>query len=253
MRVQSLFRYIQAKKLLLALQHPRHSRSRWGSLFSFFRPANNTAPSLSEYYARAIMHNFNSPLSICLSITQELKGHIPPEDHAYLEEALRTMQLILNSLRQNPDPVPETFSLTAVLERAIYLARYRGQQSGVRIFLQCSPNLTLQGPPAVLLQVLLNLLQNSLEALESPGLTQKNIFVSAQQKQRVIILEIQDTGPGIGPDPSWIFEPFYSIKPNHDGVGIIYVKDCLKEFFQGKISATSVGKSGTLIQITLPL
>ena len=77
-------------------------------------------------------------------------------------------------------------------------------------------------------RVLLNLIQNAVEALE--GKDDAIITVSAVKERDVVLLKIQDNGPGIHPDErDKIFEPFYTSRHQGTGLGLAIVKMLLAE------------------------
>jgi len=101
-------------------------------------------------------------------------------------------------------------------------------------------------------QVLMNLLTNSLDAVEPlTGLIRVVCRYDAEDKQT--ILEVIDNGPGIPPGvKSHLFELFHSTKGNRGtGIGLAVVKKIIDEH-EGQISVRSSKGEGTTFTITLP-
>jgi signal transduction histidine kinase len=67
-------------------------------------------------------------------------------------------------------------------------------------------------------QVLLNLVQNAIEAL-APSHTGK-VVLRARRHPRHVQIEVEDDGPGLANPDSPIFDAFYSTKPAGTGLGL---------------------------------
>jgi two-component system cell cycle sensor histidine kinase/response regulator CckA len=65
------------------------------------------------------------------------------------------------------------------------------------------------------------------------------------------VLEIEDTGPGIGTDvQAMIFEPFFTTKRDGTGLGLATVRRIVEQH-DGLIEAFSDGGSGTIFRVSL--
>lgn len=79
-------------------------------------------------------------------------------------------------------------------------------------------------------QVLINLIQNGLEALEGHRDPHFRIRVNAQEKNRVIV-DVSDNGPGVPADlADEIFTPFVTGRPDGLGLGLGIARDIAREF-----------------------
>jgi signal transduction histidine kinase len=95
--------------------------------------------------------------------------------------------------------------------------------------IQINLNLS-QIPPVVMIdsvlfeQVLVNIIKNSIEAIGEGG---GAIFICTETKPPA--LEIADTGKGINKDiETKLFTPFFSTKPNGQGLGLIFIREVLQ-------------------------
>ena len=96
-------------------------------------------------------------------------------------------------------------------------------------------------------QVCLNILLNSLEAMEQPG----RISIATTRDNGSLSLTISDTGPGIAPkDLPHIFDPFYTTKPTGTGLGLSVVHNIIREH-NGRIRIESTPGLGTTVCMTL--
>jgi signal transduction histidine kinase len=98
-------------------------------------------------------------------------------------------------------------------------------------------------------QVLLNLLLNSIQAIEGKGV----IDVAIQQNGDNAVIRVADSGRGIAPEhlPN-IFRPFYTTKGNGTGLGLSLARRIVEEH-HGRIEVTSSIGKGTEFVVTLPL
>lgn len=73
-------------------------------------------------------------------------------------------------------------------------------------------------------QVLVNILKNSAESIGSEG----EIIITTSNDP--VSLEIADTGKGIDPEAETkLFSPFFSTKPNGQGLGLIFIREVLQK------------------------
>ncbi|WP_395446020.1 sensor histidine kinase [Caulobacter sp. UC70_42] len=78
-------------------------------------------------------------------------------------------------------------------------------------------------------QVLVNLLQNALEALE--GATNPEIRVQVAVKRAQVRIVVADNGPGVAPEAAKsLFTPFATTKPRGLGLGLVISRDIVAEF-----------------------
>ena len=98
-------------------------------------------------------------------------------------------------------------------------------------------------------QVMLNLLQNAIDATPAGGL----IEILTDSDGDVINVVIADSGSGIDEeDPNIVFEPFYSKKVTGVGLGLAIVKKIIKDH-NGSIRASNRDRGGAEFVIHLPV
>ena len=98
-------------------------------------------------------------------------------------------------------------------------------------------------------QVVLNLMLNAIQAIESNG----TIFLHLENQNDIVVFRIRDTGPGI-PEGirDEVFEPFFTTKPSSGtGLGLGIVKR-LVNLYGGQITIESTIGQGTRAEITFP-
>jgi two-component system, NtrC family, sensor kinase len=97
-------------------------------------------------------------------------------------------------------------------------------------------------------QIVLNLLKNSIQALNGQGTVNFRTF----RDGNCVIIEVSDDGPGIPPEnKNQLFDPFFTTKTNGTGLGL-WIVYRLVESMRGVIEVESEVGSGTQFQVTLP-
>lgn len=118
----------------------------------------------------------------------------------------------------------------------------------VQVDLALTSHAAVQGDPGQLKQVFLNLLLNSIDAIDPPG----QLLVSTYQENGHVRVTITDTGCGIAKaDLPRIFDPFFTRKSGGTGLGLSVVHSIVQEH-GGRINVDSVLGIGTTIHISLP-
>jgi signal transduction histidine kinase len=113
-------------------------------------------------------------------------------------------------------------------------------------------HILVKGNAANLHHALLNILTNSIQAIEGEG--RISIKSAYNSKFNKTIIEIEDTGKGIEPEIiEKVMEPFFTTKDPGKGAGLgLSISYRIIEEHQGKIVITSKVGKGTLVRIELP-
>lgn len=143
--------------------------------------------------------------------------------HVVGDEIQRLARLVTDFLEfARPRPLQRApTSARALVGRAVQLVSAAADTGGVRIETDLpSRDLVFEADPQRLEQVLLNLLQNAIEALAPDG---GRVVVRARREPRHVWLEVEDDGPGLPADEPPVFDAFFSTKPNGTGLGLAIV------------------------------
>jgi signal transduction histidine kinase len=110
------------------------------------------------------------------------------------------------------------------------------------------PSMSVRADKEKLLRVLLNGIQNAIQAMGADG----GLHISLHKDGQWAAIEICDTGPGVEEsNHSRLFTPFYTTKMNGTGLGLAYSKKVI-EGMGGRISlANRQDKSGAVLTICL--
>ncbi len=217
--------------------------------------------------AASINHEIRNPLYIihgmAESFLENFRGEhqnlaaVKQESVAVLErtaeQAKRAMdimgQLSLFAKQKVSDSEaePQVANLSVCLENVLPLVRHEMALEKIRFEKDIPENLLeLKANPRQLEEILFNLIVNACQAMKPKG---GRIRVSAKQSVNKVVIQIEDTGPGIPQDRlKQIFEPFYTTKEEGTGLGL-YITRQLVEKSGGKITAISREGMGTAFSL----
>lgn len=100
-------------------------------------------------------------------------------------------------------------------------------------------------------QVIINLLLNSIEAVDNNGMIR--ISAKCSRKKNILRIEITDNGYGIpGSDLPYIFDPFFSRKTKGTGLGLANAKRIIEAHY-GSIEAIPARPVGLIMGFTIPV
>ncbi len=139
-------------------------------------------------------------------------------------ERARTVATQMRAFAKQESVSLEACGLNAVINSALALMEPRLAGAGVRLekSVPPGPGPVVLGQPVLLEQVLINLLENALDAMaEVDGERRLSINVGQAREEGCIALRVTDTGGGI-PDGIMgrLFTPFFTTKPEGKGTGL---------------------------------
>jgi signal transduction histidine kinase len=109
-------------------------------------------------------------------------------------------------------------------------------------------------PPIVghggqLREVIVNLIQNAVDAMDSADNDRRVLHVRTEHNGDAISVEIEDTGPGIHPKKSEnIFDAFFTTKPHGMGLGLAICR-MIVERHEGRLAVSSAIPHGAIFRI----
>jgi len=124
------------------------------------------------------------------------------------------------------------------------------ERRAVEVSIDLGPDLpAVHGVQADLDQLLLNLLTNSRDAMPQGG----RLSVRARRQGEFVELVVEDTGCGIpAEDMAKIQEPFYSTKPDGNGLGLAICRSIVWQM-RGTLDLRSTPGKGTCVAAVLPM
>ncbi|GAK54649.1 putative A-signal production regulator [Candidatus Moduliflexus flocculans] len=139
--------------------------------------------------------------------------------------------------------------LNGVISGVIFNMKERLQEAEITVETHCGEIGAMTADGIRLRQMMLNFVQNSLEAMEFGGTL---TIATTLADENLIQLTVQDTGSGMTPEQQQrIFEPFFTTKEKGVGLGMSIVHRII-EAHHGAIDVKSERDHGTLFTILLP-
>jgi len=165
-------------------------------------------------------------------------------------ESLRGAQRLAHGVREPPAAV-DVGQLVAEC-----LSRLRTEMHVHRVTceVETPPQLpAIRGFRQQLLQLLTNLVTNSLEAMSCLQHGERRLRVRAiRQDSRAIVISVEDSGVGIRPENvARVFEPFFTTKPHRTGLGLAVCRS-IAMAHGGHISVARGSGGGAAFRVVLP-
>jgi two-component system NtrC family sensor kinase len=222
--------------------------------------------------AAGIAHEINNPVAIMVEEAGWIGDLLEEEEFAQsenLEEFKRALLQIntqgrrckeithkLLSFARKTDSTLKDVQLNDLINEIVSLSSQMAKYNKVTIethLQQTLPYITIS--PSEMQQVLLNLINNALDAMEKTGgKIEISTKISEVEKGHIVVI-VEDNGPGI-PDANLmrIFDPFFTTKPVGRGTGLgLSICYGIINKMGGKIDVqSSVGK-GTRFRIWIPI
>lgn len=217
--------------------------------------------------AAALAHELNQPLAAIATFSEaciQLLSREAPDPEklrnnveqiaVQAQRAGRAIRELRAFLAQG-DAEKAAVDLNGLVQTAADLIAAEARARGVSLTLDLAEPL----PPVLAAAVhvehlLLNLLQNGIEAIRGAGLTNGSIVLATRKiaGDRVQI-SVRDTGPGLNAETAQrIFEPFYTTKAEGLGMGLA-ISRSIVEAHGGKLWADAAGAPGAAFHVTLPV
>ncbi len=217
--------------------------------------------------AAGIAHEINNPVAIMVEeagwIEDLLKEDGTCEDPAEVSRALkqiknqgvRCKQIThkLLSFARKTDPELRKVQLNELIDEVVALSEQRVKYSNVKLKLNLAQHLPeVHVSPSEFEQVLLNLVNNALDAMTPDGGT---LEITTRIDGGHVVVDVADSGQGIPKaNLARIFDPFFTTKPvgKGTGLGLSICYGIIKKM-EGEISVNSGVGLGTTFHVRLPL
>ena len=172
-----------------------------------------------------VAHELNNPLTGIMGyadlLSEEVEGQKAAKRVQKLGAEARRMKRIVDGLlrfaRQN-NPATRAADFEAALRDVIQLREFHIRQLRIHMDVQVAPDLPrISIGEDELKQVLLNILNNAIDAVEESA--RRSIIISATRQGDRVFIRFDDSGPGFS-DLNRAFDPFFTTKPVGKGTGL---------------------------------
>jgi two-component system, NtrC family, sensor histidine kinase HupT/HoxJ len=170
-----------------------------------------------------------------------------------MEGAVRISEIVKNLRRLSFSRLGEVerVDIERLINTAVLWA-VRTKHVRVDVHIEVEPELWISGNEGQLHQVIVNLVENAIDAMRSTEMPR--LVVSAARRANEILFRISDNGPGIHKDHiSHIFEPFFTTKQVGEGTGLgLWISYGIVREHGGELYAANEPNGGATFSFLLP-
>lgn len=222
------------------------------------RPLREEELRAWQRLVRVLGHELNNSLTPIKSIAQSLldlaKNGSQPEEleedlahglHviASRAESLNRFMSSYAQLAKLPPPRFAPFEINALLHHVT------GLETRMRVILEESPTLIVQGDADQIEQVVINLIRNAVDAAQETG---GRVFVRHSRTASAVRIVVRDEGPGL-PNTANLFVPFFTTKRGGSGIGLVLSRQIAEAHNGSLVLNNAADGPGCEAKLTLPL
>lgn len=228
-----------------------------------------------------VAHEVNTPIGVCVTASSFLaertrqlrdlyeKGEMKRSDlEKYLALAEESSASVLTNLERAAELVQSfkkvaadqsseekrPFELKSYLEQILVSLRPQFKRTPHEVHMECPEGLTLDSYPGAIMQIMTNLVMNSLIHGFADGLPGE-IFIKVEPAGDAVALSYRDTGVGMDKEQrERIYDPFYTTKRGSGGTGLgmNIVYNLVTQTLKGAILLETSPGQGAVFLLTLP-
>jgi signal transduction histidine kinase len=224
--------------------------------------ANKTAATGA--LSASIVHELNQPLGASNLNIQFLKmklekGVINPELGKEILDSLEadnhraaTIVKSLRSIFTESDLAAEEVQLEHLISKVLDIIKPELRSKNIQIQLRVDDQLIVKANPAEIQQVILNLINNAIQALANSGTLQRRIAIEATKSGQVVRLSISDNGDGVSTEfKPQLFELLSTTRQSGMGLGLWLCKHIVTRY-GGLIHYEDAVGGGATFVVELP-
>ncbi|HPI40201.1 MAG TPA: PAS domain-containing sensor histidine kinase [Pseudobdellovibrionaceae bacterium] len=189
--------------------------------------------SIGEMSAN-VVHEISNPITTLSLQVEKLKEEFksPTPDlvksnerilkiHNNTQRIVKIIQMMKRISNQNSRLHFESIKLKSLIEESLFFAAENAKKKNIELTINNSTeeDLLIQGNPTELSQVIFNLINNAVDAVQEYD--EKWVRIEFEVIQEYLNINVIDSGKGIPSDvANRLFEPFYTTKPVGKGTGL---------------------------------
>ena len=206
---------------------------------------NQPLTSIANYAAAGQLqlqrHDMHSPV---LPLLEKIQ--------AQSQRAAQVLVAVRGMTQPGPMDVAQV-GLRDLLYRLAPHLRWLCSQHQVALQIQCDAHWRTLLNPILFEQVILNLVKNSIQALDSITKSGKHIRIHVKGEHDMLHIQVADNGPGIQPENvPRIFDSFFTTKAQGLGIGLKLCRSVI-ERLNGRLTLKSNSPGGACFLICLPM
>jgi len=209
--------------------------------------------------ASGVAHEIRNPINVIGMVAQRLLKEFNPDENreeylsitSLLKDEVTRINKIITQFLQFAKPLSvsnEEVKTGDFIEGIFRSFIGQANQKKINFRIDNAGDYAVNTDPDLLKQVLLNIVQNSFDAVEENG----EVSLNCRKTDRKIIIEVKDNGKGIPEEvQSKIFDLYFSTKKEGNGLGLSISQKIVNQL-GGRLSFTSRRDEGTTFTIELP-
>ncbi len=213
----------------------------------------------------SIAHELNQPLTTIANYAAacEIKLKGMPDSSVELakyleqirEQTLRASEVVssVRSFVQKKQNIASNINIGQVISKLEPILIMMSKDYKTSIEFKIQSDCRIHADPVLIEQVIINLAQNSLEAMDlfSENLRLISVEVSNEGVDHVSI-QVIDNGSGIAPEIlNKVLDPYFTTKPTGLGIGLSFSRSVVEKF-GGRIKFSTNGSRGTKATLVFP-
>jgi len=218
----------------------------------------NRLATMGEMIAN-IAHQWKQPLNAVGLMIQELKMacSLGADDKGFIEGIIEDCMCQIKYMSDTiedfrnfflPEQKKSFFDIGDAVSKAVSFLGGSFKRSDIQVVVEKSDSVTACGYENEFLQVILNILSNSKDAIIENRIEKPYIKISIKNDDEYVVITIEDNGGGISNNIiGRIFEPYFTTKESSNGTGIgLYMsKMIIEEQMNGLLTIDSCGQNTT--------
>lgn len=215
--------------------------------------------------ASGMAHELNQPLTAIVGYAEATlagfeSGMLTGEENRLLlerivSESQRAAEIIrrLRRLVRKREPEQSPTDVNGLINEAVEMVGHESEQGQHRVEMRLQGDLPIIPADRVQIQqVILNLVRNGMEAMESLPVESRVLTITSAQTDDFVRVSISDNGPWIADENlNQLFEPYFSTKKSGLGMGLAICRSII-ESHAGTLTARRNLDSGLTFEFTLP-
>ncbi|ARK30547.1 ATP-binding protein [Halalkalibacter krulwichiae] len=212
---------------------------------------------LVENLAASTAHEIRNPLTGIKGLVQLLsEKHKDEKDQLYfkiIQEEVNRINSIVSELLLLGKPTAhtlKTYDANEIIKEIEPIIRSESNYKSVDLYIDYTNyDLPILCVKDHLKQVMLNLIKNSLEAVDTSG----KVVVRLEKNETYCLIQVVDNGCGMTTEVlDQVFDPFFTMKDNGTGLGLVVCRRIIRSY-GGEIHINSHPNEGTKVELQIPL
>jgi len=150
-----------------------------------------------------------------------------------------------------PNREPQAFRLGSAVQHALSIVESAFAHHHIEIDITVRRDATLMGFASEYSQVLLNLLSNAKQAIESRGIVPGRVHIEVDGDAHSAQLVVEDNGGGIAAEvlPK-VFDPYFTTRAEGTGIGLYMSKMIIESGMKGRIQVANTASGARFVVVT---